>query len=67
MDLAQGVDTAKILSESKINDFSKPFTPYTDFQMKAFNVSEENGVYAGFNTEKFYNIDFAADPFDGVI
>lgn len=64
--LAQGVDLSKVVDMKKINDFSKPFST-TEYKMVTYKVSEENGIYPEFNTDKFYNIDFAEDPFDGLI
>ncbi len=62
--LAYGIE---LPAKQNFMDFSKPFAPSSTYQMKSYNVNPDNGFYAGFSTEGFYNLDFSEDPFDGLI
>jgi len=64
IDLTQGIVIPNV---EKLNDFSKSFALNKDFSLKTFRIDSENEIYAGYSTESFYNIDFAEDPFDGLI
>ena len=64
IDLTQGIVIPNVV---KLNDFSKSLASNKDFSLKTFKIYSENEIYAGYATESFYNLDFAEDPFDGLI
>jgi len=63
-DLTYGIE---IPVKQNLMDFSKPFITNTDYKIESFKINSENNIYVGFSTDKFYNLDFAEDPFDGII
>ena len=64
INLAYGI---KVTNDINAIDFSVPVYKDIDYQDKTYIVNSENDIFAGYNTDMFYNIDFAEDPFDGRI
>ena len=62
--LAYGIE---IPAKQDFMDFSKSFITNADYKIESFKVNSENNIYVGFSTDKFYNLDFAEDPFNGMI
>lgn len=62
--LAYGIE---IPAKQNLMDFSKSFITNADYKIESFKVNSENNIYVGFSTDKFYNLDFAEDPFNGMI
>lgn len=51
----------------KFNDFSKPMTPVSTYQMYKFKVDSDNNLMEFSPGNNFYKVDFNEDPFDGMI
>ena len=64
INLAYGI---KVNKDINVMDFSVPVYKDIDYRDKMVVVNSENNLFAGYNTDTFYNIDFAEEPFDGRI
>ena len=64
INLAYGI---KVTRDKNLYDFSVPVYKDIDYRDKMFVVNSENNMFVGYNPDGFYNLDFAADPFDGRI
>lgn len=62
--LAYGIT---IPETQKFNDFSKRVTPVSTYQMNKFKVDSDNNLIELSPGNNFYKVDFAEDPFDGMI
>ena len=64
INLAYGI---KVNKNINVMDFSVPVYKDIDYRDKMYVVTSENNLFAGYNADEFYRLDFAEDPFDGRI
>lgn len=64
--LVKDLNIVTLFDEKTYNDFSN--LKFTQFPVYQETISDNKEWFmGGYNTNKFYNLDFSADPFDGKI